>query len=113
MDRISTAEDIQAELQKLMGYVANTKNPSRSLIARELRDLAVRTTVSFSTQANRSRKNPKRFSEYTDEEFQAAALKCGESNWKAFKEQCFLSEEEADEIIQREEDLWRKYKIRA
>jgi hypothetical protein len=44
----------------------------------------------------------KRFAEWTDAEFQAAALKCGESNWQSFKEQCFLSEEIADEIIQRE-----------
>jgi len=44
----------------------------------------------------------KSFSEWTDQEFQEAATRLGEVDWESFKAQCFLSEEIADEIIQRE-----------
>ena len=35
----------------------------------------------------------KPFSKWTNKEFKAAAARCGQSDWKAFKAQCFNSEE--------------------
>ena len=41
MDKIASADELQAELRKLLAY-AGTKNPSRKVIARDLATLTIR-----------------------------------------------------------------------
>ena len=41
MDKISSADELQAELRKLLAY-AGTTNPSRRVLARDLTNLTIR-----------------------------------------------------------------------
>jgi hypothetical protein len=41
MDKISSADQLQAELRKLLAY-AGTQNPSRQVLARDLATLTIR-----------------------------------------------------------------------